>query len=188
VTYETVLPGKNSRTRRRERALNHVQLTIRRDWAAGISGFNQWHNVEVEPEPLVLLDLNGAELFYEFTLRRGEKPVGTVKASASRTIGSPVVAVDTAPRRWDPNRAVREAKEKVRLQFPKAEVTGTFFVCYSYPKVGVRVDLKDGNDTRSVIYDVGDLSEVSRFGDDQKEGFTAWSFYETVVQPEEEKS
>jgi hypothetical protein len=58
-----------------DRALAHAQLTIRRDWAGGVPGFEQWHNVEVDPQPLILYDLNGAELFYDFTLRRGEKVV-----------------------------------------------------------------------------------------------------------------
>ena len=54
----------------RDRALAHAQLTVRRDWAANIHGFNRWHQAELDPQPLVLHDLNGAELFYEFTLRR----------------------------------------------------------------------------------------------------------------------
>jgi hypothetical protein len=81
-----------------DRALAHVKLTIRRDWAAGVPGFEQWHNVEVDPQPLILYDLNGAELFYDFTLRR-------VRAAASRILGSPVFAVEIGPRNWDPNRA-----------------------------------------------------------------------------------
>ena len=60
----------------RDRALRHAQLTIRREWAAGNSGFERWHEVEVDPKPLVLHDLNAAELFYDFTLRRGQRNCG----------------------------------------------------------------------------------------------------------------
>lgn len=77
---------------------------------------------------------------------RDPKPrvLGTVRASASETIGSPVVAVGMGPRRWDPDRAMREAVDKAREEHPEAEVEGSVLVCYSYPKIAVRVDLKEG--------------------------------------------
>jgi len=176
-------PEKTPEPVGRDRALAHAQLTIRRDWAAGVPGFEQWHNAEVDPRPLVLYDLNGAELFYDFTLRRGNEAVGSVRAGASRTLGSPVVAVEIGPRRWDPDRAQRAAREKAKKEHPRAKITGTALVCFSYPKVGVRVDLGVGDANRSVIYDASDLSEITRFGPDEREGFTAWSFYQTIAEP-----
>jgi len=171
----------------RDRALAHAQLTVRRDWAANIHGFKGWHQAELDPQPLVLHDLNGAELFYEFTLRRGNSAVGSVKASASRTLGSPVIAVETAPRRWDPDAAARKAREKAQKQFPKAEIKDTSLVVYGYPKIGVRVDLKTDDDLQSVIYDVSSMVQITRFGPDQPEGLAAWSFYETIALPHADK-
>ena len=171
----------------RDRALAHAQLTVRRDWAANIHGFNRWHQAELDPKPLVLHDLNGAELFYEFTLRRGNDAVGSVKASASKTLGSPVVAVETGPRRWDPEEATRRATEKARRQFPKSQISDTSLVCYGYPKIGVRVDLTTDDQLESVIYDVASLVQVTRFGSDEREGLTAWSFYDTIALPHAEK-
>jgi hypothetical protein len=170
-----------------DRALAHAQLTVRRDWAANIHGFSRWHQAELDPKPLVLHDLNGAELFYEFTLKRGNDAVGSVKASASKTLGSPVVAVETAPRRWDPDDATRKATERARKQFPKSEISNTSLVCYGYPKIGIRVDLKTGNDIESVIYDVASMVQITRFGPDEREGLAAWSFYDTVAAPHAEK-
>jgi hypothetical protein len=167
----------------RDLALGHVKLTIRREWAAGVPGFEQWHNVEVDPRPLVLHDLNGAELFYDFTLQRGNEVVGSVRAAASRTLGSPVFAVQMGPRNWDPNRAQRRAREIARKQHRGSKVTATALVCFSYPKVGVRVDLVAGKANYSVIYDASSLQEITRFGADEREGFTAWSFYQTVAEP-----
>jgi hypothetical protein len=166
-----------------DRALAHAQLTIRRDWAGGVPGFEQWHNVEVDPQPLILYDLNGAELFYDFTLRRGDKVVGSARAAASRTLGSPVFAIEIGPRHWDPNRAQRKAREEARRQHRGSKVTGTALVCFSYPKVGVRVDLVTRNANHSVIYDASSLKEITRFGPDEPEGFTAWSFYQTIAEP-----
>lgn len=172
----------------RDRALAHAQLTVRRDWAANIQGFSRWHQAELDPKPLVLHDLNGAELFYEFTLRRGNEAVGSVKASASRTLGSPVIAVETGPRRWDPDAATRKAIERAKKQFPKSEIKETSLVCYGYPKIGVRVDLNTEGELSSVIYDASSMVQVTRFGPDQPEGLTAWSFYETIAKPRAEEN
>ena len=165
-----------------DRALDHARLTIRRDWAGGVPGFEGWFGVEIDPKPLVLHDMNGAELFYEFTVRRGKDAVGSIKASASRSLGTPVPAVQIGPRRWDPDRATREARERVRTQHPKGKITGTELVCFSYPKVGVRVDVEEAGRSQSLIYDVSDLSEVRTFGADEPEANTSWSFYAQVVE------
>jgi hypothetical protein len=156
-----------------DRALAYVKLTIRREWAADVPGFERWHNVEVDPQPLVLCDLNGAELFYDFTLRRGDELVGSVRAVASRTLGSPVFAVEIGARHWDPNRAQRRVRELALRQYRGSKVTGTALVCFSYPKVGVRVDMVARSANQSVIYDASSLKEVTRFGADEREGFTA---------------
>jgi hypothetical protein len=65
-------------------------------------------------------------------------------------------------------------------------VTGSELVCYSYPKVGVRVDLEGSDDDgQSLIFDVASLAPVERFGADEREGFTAWSYYHTIVERRE---
>ncbi|HVR99127.1 MAG TPA: C39 family peptidase [Thermoanaerobaculia bacterium] len=175
-----------------DRAREHALLAIRRDWAGGVPGFGHWHAVEIDPKPLVLHDLNGWPLFYEFTVLHRDKAVGSIKTSASQVLGSPVVAVQMGPRRWDPDRATKEVVETVRRRSPNAEILGAELVCYSYPKIGIRVDLghREGGEEkrRSLIFDVADLTPVERFGADELEGLTAYSFYEEVALPRAEKN
>jgi hypothetical protein len=166
----------------RQRAFSHAQLTVRRDWAAGIHGFQQMHKAEIDPEPLTIHDLNGAELFYDFPLRQGDDITGWARTSASRILGSPVISVETRPRRWNADESIAAARRKALKAHPGTEITKTSLVCFSYPKIGVRIDFT-GELNPSVIYDVGDLAEVKTFGPDEQEGFTAWSFYEVVAEP-----
>lgn len=179
------MPGRKKEPAKpvdRERAHQHAQLVVRRDWAGGVAGFEGWPAGEVNPEPLPLYDLNGELLFHEFEVREGDRVLGTVRASASETIGSPVVSVGMGPRRWDPDRAIREAEKRARKEHPRAEVEGSELVCYSYPKIGVRVDLKEGRTgVRSLLYDASDLQPVETFGPDELEGYTSWSFYNQIV-------
>jgi hypothetical protein len=175
-----------------DRAREHALFAIRRDWAGGVPGFENWYAVEIDPKPLILHDLNGWPLFYEFTVFHRDKAAGTIKTSASQVLGSPVVTVELGPRRWDPDRATREVVERVRRRSPNVEILDTELVCYGYPKIGVRVDLRDreGNEEkrRSLIFDVADLTQVERFGADELEGLTAYSFYEEVALPRAEKN
>lgn len=162
--------------------MQHAALNIRRAWAGGIPDFESWGTIEIDPEPLVIHDINGQELFYEFGIMNGKELVGSVKASASKTIGSAVPAIEFGPRGWDPAKAIRAAEDQTKKQYPKSKVTGSELVCYSYPKIGVRIDLDDPEiGTRSLIFDVSDFTPVERTGADELEGQTSWSFYENVV-------
>lgn len=163
----------------RAHALSHVQMSVRRAWAGGIEDMQQgWPTGEFDPEPLVIHDLNGEPLFYEFTLREEKREVGRVKAAASRLVGTPVVTVERGPRGWDPARSTKMALEVAKKAFPRRGAAARELVCYSYPKIGVRVELAGENPT-SIIVDVADGSIVQNFGDDEIDGQTAWSFLES---------
>src|SRR5262245_57005395 len=163
----------------RDRALNFARMLTRRAWAGGVTDMQGWATAEIEPEPLLLHDLNGQPLFYEFTARSGRHVVGRVKAAASGLVGAPVVTIDHGPRKWDDAAALKMATASAKKAFPGRDVVATDFVCYSYPKVGVRVEVS-GEDGGSVIYDVADGSQVQQFGSDAPEGQSAWSFLDSI--------
>jgi hypothetical protein len=168
-------------------AMDHSLLTVRRAWAGQVRDFEGWGGVQLDPKPLELHDLNGQLLFYDFAVMDANRMVGSVKASASRIIGSPVVTVEFGPRGWDAGAATKEAQKKAKEQFPRAKIKKTEVVCYCYPKVGVRVDvqLADGK-AASAIYDASDYSVVGRFGADETEGSIGYSFYQEIAEPEAE--
>jgi hypothetical protein len=61
-------------------------------------------------------------------------------------------------------------------------VSARSLVCYSYPKIGVRVDdAKEGGRSSSAIVDVGDLTVVEDFGSDGLEGQTAYSLLDEAA-------
>jgi len=158
---------------------------IRKNWADDVHGFKDLGGANLEEKPLIIYDLNGKALFYEFEIKNGDMVTGAVKASASKAIGSTAMQIQLTPRLWDPDVAFKKANEKVKDLYPKAKVLDAELVCYSYPKIGVRVTIEDpktGNG--SLIFDVASLSLVQRFGADELEGFTAWSFYDQLILPE----
>jgi hypothetical protein len=163
----------------KERALDHARFTIRRAWVGEVRDFQRWGGLELDPDPLVINDLNGDPLLYEFSVMDGKNAVGTVKAGASKLTAAPVLAIEMKPRTWDPQKALREARSRAKKRFPRAGSLEAELVCYSYPKIGVRVRAKRGQD--SIIYDAASLQPVTRFGADELEGFTAWSYYHEIA-------
>ena len=137
-----------------------------------------------EDAPLVINDLDGTPLFYDFELADEGEPVGVVRAAASPAIGTPLVATHLRPRRWDPKTATRAAEKLVRAEHKGAKVTGSELVCYCYPKVGVRVTFDAGSKKgRQIIVDVSDGLPVRTLGAKELEGSTAYSYYADVVRP-----
>jgi len=161
----------------RAHALAHAQMAVRRAWAGGIEDMQQGWTGEFNPDPLIIHDLNGEPLFYEFSVFDGEREVGRVKAAASRLVGSPVVTIERGPRAWDPAKATKLALQAAKKANPRRAAKAKEFVCYSYPKIGVRVEFA-GERPNSIIVDVADGSIVQSFGDDEIDGQTAWSFLE----------
>lgn len=166
-----------------EKAKEHIKFAIMKNWIGKVSGFENWHNVKLEEKPLIIHDLNGQNLFYEYQVKLENDIVGMVKASASKVLGSPVPQIQLGPRRWNPDQAIINAKEAVKKLYPNAKVSRLEFVCYSYPKIGVRVHLDDSKgELRSLIFDVASTRLVDRFGADELPGFASWSFYDEIIE------
>jgi hypothetical protein len=161
----------------RTSALNQAQLAVRRAWAGGIDDLQAWGGGEFDPEPLVIHDLNGEPLFFEFSVRDGKREIGRTKAAASKLVGSPVVSIERGARGWDVAKAQAMAVAAAKKAFPRRDVAAKEFVCYSYPKIGVRVEI-DAGKGGNIIVDVSDGSIVQNFGAEENEGQTAWSFLE----------
>jgi hypothetical protein len=153
---------------KQDQALNYAQMAVRRAWAGNVEDMRNWATAGFDPEPLIIFDLNGEPLFYEFTVRDGRQNVGRVKAAASRLVGSAVVTIERGARKWDPGKAMEQAAAIAKKEFPRRKIVARDLVCYSYPKIGVRVEFAD-EDGGSLIYDVADGSPIREFGSDARE-------------------
>lgn len=169
----------------KEALLEHVSLSVLRNSTAGIPILSDWPRCGVKKEPLEICDINGKPLFYDYAIKKGADTVGTVRASASKIIGPPVVAYEIGPRYWSFEAAVQKITPRIKKEYPKLKITGTKLVCYSYPKLGVMFEMVDGNGKKSrLIFDVADYTLISeKPATTKNEGAFAWSFYDAI--PEE---
>jgi|GEM_PF-2795752 len=167
-----------------ERAREHALFTLRRAFTPmqAPSPEDLLDGV-VEHRHYEVYDLTDVVLFYLFPARiPGAARPGWVRAAAHELVGPPVLAIETPQTLWDPDAALERALTRAQEQFPQTFTDTARLVCYSYPKIGVRVALRDAG-RRSVIYDAVSLEEIPNLGPGEPEGFAAWSYYQTIVAP-----
>jgi hypothetical protein len=88
--------------------------------------------------------------------------------------------VEFGPRPWSPEQGTDRARKAAQALYPQGQIKNTDLVCYSYPKIGVRVDVEAEQREVSLIFDVADGSQVTRYGPDELEGQTAWSYLDNI--------
>ena len=184
--YEQKRPERDVIDEGRARELSLAR--VRTLWVAGNDELARLAGAEPEAKPIVIHDLAGPPLFYDFPLQDEQGSAGVVRAAASSSVGTPLVAAELGPRSWEADVATRKAREAVRKEHKDAKLTGSRLVCYCYPKIGVEVtfDLPRRGSRRAII-DVSDGLPVVNLGADELEGSSAYSYYETVVAPTEKK-
>jgi hypothetical protein len=126
-------------------------------------------------DPLVIHDVSGEQLFYDFSLLAGDTPLGYVRTAADARVGTPVVAVERSRRSWDPAAAAAAATRRAGEE--GVSVHDTRVVCYCYPKLGIQI-LAEGSDgeRRTQIFDVASGSLVGEETDDPSDQVSVRSY------------
>lgn len=161
-------------------AREHAVLTVAHGAAEGLQDVASWSKAAVRKEPLVIHDINGQVLFYDFTLTRGNEPIGYSRVAANELLGTPGVLLEIGPRHWDFERAAAKLLPRARREL--GQVGPPRLVCYSYPKLGVMFEVP-GKNTRAV-YDVASLDPVPFLEGKDIEGAFAWSFLGSLSERE----
>jgi len=130
---------------------------------------------------LEIYDTNGSLLFYDFAIDSGKSQIGTVRAIANKSIGTPVISIRFGPQKWNLLASKRAISEVLNKKFPKYKAGKTLLVCYSYPKLGLQVNLTNEKESISLIFDVSNFDIIP--GKPEKEnleGTYAWSFLDSI--------
>ena len=143
----------------KDELLEHVYLSVLCSSAAGIPIIADWAKASVTKVPVNIFDINGKPLFYDYTIKKGAEVLGTVRACASKILGSPVISYEVGSRYWDFEVAVKKLTPRVKKEYPRLKIIGTKLVCYSYPKIGVMFEMIDEKGkSHRLIFDVADFS------------------------------
>lgn len=137
-------------------------------------GPGEWDDAVLGNDPVVIHDLNGQPLFYQYPVLKNGIPVGTIKTSASTVLPSSVAAIGLKPPYWTDEEATRTAEAFLLQHYPGSDVLSTSLVCYSYPKIGqtIRFIPGKGSAPQEIILDISTGEPV----DDT----ATWSYYRAI--------
>ena len=173
-----------------EKAREHATITLSEFMAAGSPGLKNtdWNGATINPDPLIIHDINGKKLFYQFSVEKEGKSVGSIKTSASKVLGESIRTIGLKPLILDSDVALQTAKKNAKENYKNSEITSTTLVSYSYPKIGIMVQLRDLNTNKEqrIFVDAYDYSIIpDRIPENNESG--VWSLYDNISNDEKVK-
>lgn len=137
-----------------------------------------WVGASVNKEPVIIYDINGKMLFYQFFVEKDGKITGQILSPSSKVLGTMVKQIGD-PATLDFYEVQKKAEQIVSTKYSRFTIQSTKIVSYSYPKMGVMILLSNpiSQEQKSIIIDAVDLSEIPEMMPltDGEPG--AWSYY-----------
>ena len=164
----------------KEEAYLHAVSSTARNISAGMPHVQGWARSKVSSKPTEIFDINGSLLFYDFEAVISGVQTGIIRTSANKYIGSPVVSFILGERMWNASVAQKEILKKIRRRYKNSKIIKTLLVCYSYPKIGLLIEVSGKAGTKKLIFDIADYSSVPLAGKKKREGAYAWSLLDSL--------
>jgi len=144
-----------------------------------------WNEATVNAKPLVIYDLNGKKLFYQYSIQKNGKNVGEIKITASKVLGNILQEIGE-PYSYDPTVINDKVDNLVERKFPGYSVKSIQYVSYDYPNIGVKIKLSDEktNDQKDFMFDAVTFSTITDANMDQHLVTDGWSFYGQIPEKE----
>lgn len=139
----------------------HAQFHLYSGIAARFRGLEGWERGRMIDRPMVIYDLSGLPLFYDFPVRRGRLYTGFIRTSANKVLGDSVVSTQVTQPGWDIRAARNKLQKLVKEKYPRDAIRRIRLVCYSYPKLALSAELvSTGRQTKTLLMDIGDFTEI----------------------------
>lgn len=141
----------------------------------------EFQNVVVNRIPLIIYDINGLKLYYQFNMENDGENVGFIRTAASKVLGCTVTMVQDHPDTTDYELAEKNSKNILVAKYGVAALSSPKVVSYSYPKMGIMFETinSDGKITR-IILDVHDYSIIPERKPAFKGDAGMWSVYDDI--------
>ncbi|AAM06494.1 C39 family peptidase [Methanosarcina acetivorans] len=166
-----------------EEAFKHANANMISFIAADAPGFENWTGASVDPKPVELYDINGQKLFYQFSVYKEKKLIGTIDIYANKTLGNSFNDITFDPETYKVAEAMKKSKEIAKNEYPDGEIKSTKMVVYSYPSIGAMTVIKDKvtGVKHRIFVDAYTLKEVEDKPATETEP-GVWSMYEMKLE------
>jgi len=100
---------------------------------------DNWNGATISPEPGIIYDSNGRQLFYLFSVEKDGKRIGEIKAAANKVVGGPVVTIGKGAEPIDLAAVEMHVRKMIGQDYRDATINSISLVCYNYPQIGASV-------------------------------------------------
>ena len=120
-------------------AINQAKVSLNDYLSTGLSTIGkEWQTAKINTSPLIIYDIHGNKLFYEYSVENNGNQIGAVKVLANKVFGVYGSIIEMQPRYYDPIVSEKGAISKILSQNPGVQVTSTSLVSYNYPVIGIK--------------------------------------------------
>ncbi|MDD1685651.1 C39 family peptidase [Methanoregula sp.] len=120
-----------------------------------------WNGAAINPEPEIIYDANGRQLFYLFTVEKNGKRIGEIKAAANKVVGGSIVTIGTGAEPVDMAAIEMQAATIIGRDYKDATIDSISLVCYNYPQIGASVAFTTPDSGKqTIVIDAYDYSVV----------------------------
>lgn len=172
-----------------KKAYEHANAHMISFLAANTPGLESWRGASVNPEPVVLYDINGKKLYYEFSVENETEMVGRMKVSANKVLGHSVKTFEIGPRLWNADAAMQKSIDVANEEYPDGKIKSTKMVVYDYPRIGAMTVVHDKTtgEKHRIFVDAYTLDVIpDKAPTETEEG--VWSRYEQISKDKKSKN
>ncbi|AKB48652.1 GTPases - Sulfate adenylate transferase subunit 1 [Methanosarcina sp. Kolksee] len=126
-----------------EDAFKHANANMISFIAAKAPNFEDWTGASIDPKPIELYDINGQKLFYQFSVYKEKKLIGTIDIYANKKLGNSFNDIAFDPEPYKTTEAIKKSKDIAKKNYPTGEIKSTSLVVYNYPSIGAMTVVKD---------------------------------------------
>ena len=170
------------------RSMSFFHVASKSSFAIGDSQTLPFLGSYIKDAPILIYDLSEQLLFYDFMYHKDDHYVGRVRVAAESNLSSAVYSIETIVDFPDLSDIERRAHEELAKVEKIDNILGSTLVCYSYPKLGLKIKYQVKGKQKTAIYDIyenylvasfegdlPDLPEAGREQIDEPEGITVYS-------------
>jgi len=163
-----------------ETARSHATIKIAESVETGMLD-DVWSEATISQEPLIIYDIDGNPLFYQFTLTKDGKKIGEILSSGNKVAGISIKQF-SEPGAYDLASRADLAKKITKELYPEFSVKSTRIVCYNYPAMGVMVNIinPQTHEEKSYLYNADSLEIISMEKTTRDNGLSVRSYYADI--------
>lgn len=148
-----------------------------------------WTSAALDPEPVILYDINGKPQYYEFYLRNGETIPGYFWTSANKIMGHAIFRIYEGAPFGNYSRLTRDAESLIKAQYPAYPILLNTPALYSggYPHLCAMVMIRNttsGADERIIVDAFTHEIVPDHPSEDYRGHEYAWSYLDSIPQSE----